>query len=141
MNKNTWELLDSSYQGVERSFLPAYNNTAGNNQLSIDSYKEHFLLKVKIENYNIQIDGKNFYDQPINDSTKQYAYFEKNYQLIAVDLSKQKALDAGSRAIKQIIFIGKIKAKVANAGVIIYYILERSKESKLEFARGTKKVL
>ena len=110
-------------------------------QLSTDSYKKHFLLKVKIENYNIQIDGKNFYDQPINDSTKQYAYFEKNYQLIAVDLSKQKALDAGSRAIKQIIFIGKIKAKVANAGVIIYYILERSKESKLEFARGTKKVL
>ena len=141
MKKNTWELLDSSFQGVERFFVPAYNNAAGNNQLSTDSYKKHFLLKVKIENYNIEIDGKNFYDQPINDSTKQYAYFEKNYQLIAVDLSKQKALDAGSRAIKQIIFIGKIKAKVANAGVIIYYILERSKESKLEFARGTKKVL
>ena len=116
MKKNTWELLDSSHQGVERFFVPAYNNTAGNNQLSTDSYKKHFLLKVKI-------DGKNFYDQPINDSTKQYAYFKKNYQLITVDLSKQKALDAGSRAIKQIIFIGKIKAKVANAGVIIYYIL------------------
>ena len=123
MKKNTWELLDSSHQGVERFFVPAYNNTAGNNQLSTDSYKKHFLLKVKIENYNSEIDGKNFYDQPINDSTKQYAYFEKNYQLIAVDLSKQKALDAGSRAIKQIIFTGKIKVNISNTGVIIYYIL------------------
>ena len=141
MKKNTWELLDSSYQGVERLFVLAYISTTGNNQLSIDSYKKYFFPRVKIENYNIEFDGKNFYDQPINDSTKQYPYFEKNYQLIAVDLSKQKALDAGSRAIKQIFFTGKIKAKVANTGVIIYYILEQSKESKLEFAKGTKKVL
>ena len=43
----------------------------------------------------------------------------------AADLSKEKALDADSRAIQQIIFTGKIKAEVANTGVIIYYILER----------------
>ena len=47
-----------------------------------------------------------------------------NYRLIAADLSKQKALDADSRAIQPIIFTGKIKAKVANTRVIIYYILE-----------------
>ena len=66
-----------------------------------------------------------------------FAYFEKNYRLIAVDLSKQKALDADSRAIQQIIFTGKIKATVANTKLIIYYILEQSKETKLEFAKGT----
>ena len=66
-----------------------------------------------------------------------FAYFEKNYRLIAADLSKQKALDADSRAIQQIIFTGKIKAIVANTRVIIYYILEQSKEKKLEFAKGT----
>ena len=66
-----------------------------------------------------------------------FAYFEKNYRLIAVDLSKQKALDADSRAIQQIIFTGKIKATVANTRLIIYYILEQSKETKLEFAKGT----
>ena len=49
---------------------------------------------------------------------------KKNYRLIAADLSKQKALDSDSRAIQQIIFTGKIKAEVANAKVIIYYILE-----------------
>ena len=53
-------------------FVPAYDNTAGNNQVSVDSFKKYFLPRVKIENYNIEIDGRNFYDQPINDSIKQY---------------------------------------------------------------------
>ena len=66
------ELLDSSCQGVKRLFVLAYNNTAGNNQVSVDSYKKYFLPRVKIDNYNIEIDGRNFYDQPINDSIKQY---------------------------------------------------------------------
>ena len=69
-------------------------------------------------------DGRNFYDQPINDLIKQYdevrkvstghgddyttgslldyAYFKDNYRLIVVDLTKQKALDANLRAIQQI---------------------------------------
>ena len=134
-------------------FVLAYYNIEGNNQVSIDSFKKYFLSRVKIENYNIEIDGRNFYDEPINDSIKQYdeirkistgqgddyttgclldfAYFEKNYRLIAVDLSKQKALDADSRAIQQIIFTGKIKATEANTRVIIYYILEKSKENTI----------
>ena len=69
------------------------------------------------------IDGRNFYDQPVNDLIKQcdevrkvstvqgdgyttgclldYAYFKDNYKLIAVDLSKEKSLDADPRAIQQ----------------------------------------
>ena len=50
------------------------------------------------------------------------------------DLSKQKALDADSREIQQIIFTGK-----ASADVMIYYILEQSKETILEFAKGQQK--
>ena len=38
----------------------------------VDSYEKYFLSRAKIENYNIKIDGRNFYDQPINDSIKQY---------------------------------------------------------------------
>ena len=68
-----------------------------------------------------------------------FAYFEKNYTLIAADLSKQKALDADSRAI--IIFTGKIKAAVANKRVIFYYIIEQSKELTLQFCKGTTKVV
>ena len=70
-----------------------------------------------------------------------FAYFEKNYRLIAADLRKQKASDADSRSIQQIIFTAKIKSTVANTRVIIYYILEQSKETILKFSKGTKKVL
>ena len=156
-------MLDSSYQAVKRLFALAYNNTVDdNNRVSIDSFKRYFLPRIKIENYNIKIDGRNFYDQPINDSIKQYnkirkistgqgddyttgclldfAYFEKNYRLIAADLSKQKALDADSKAIQQIVLTGRIKA-AENTRVIIYYILEQSKETILEFSKGTSKVL
>ena len=127
-------------------FVLAYNNKEGDNKVSIDYFKKYSLQRVNIENYNIEIDGKNFYDQSINDSIKQYdkirkisteqgddyttgclldfAYFERKYKLIAADLSQQKALDADSRAIQQIIFTGKIKATEANTRVIIYYILE-----------------
>ena len=70
-----------------------------------------------------------------------FAYFETNYRLIAADLSKQKALDADSRAIQQIIFTGKIKAEANNTRIMIYYILEQSKETILEFSTGTTKVL
>ena len=125
--------------------------------------KKYFLPRVKIESYDIEIDGRSYHDQPINDLIKQYdeirkistgkgddymtgclldfAYFKNNYRLIAADLSKQKALDADSRAIQQIIFTGKIKSTVANTRVIIYYILEQSKETILEFSKGTTKVL
>ena len=129
----------------------------------INSFKKYFLPRVKIENYNIKIDGRDFYDQPINDLIKQYdeireiltgqgegyttgclldfSYFEKNCRLIAADLSKQKVLDADSRAIQQIIFTGKIKAETDNTRVIIYYILEKPKETILEFSKGATKVL
>ena len=156
------ELLDASYQGVKRLFILAYDNS-GANLVTADSHRRYSLPRIKIESYNIEIDGRNFYDQPINDLIKQYdevrkistgqgddyttgclldfAYFEKNYRLIAADLSKQKALDADSRAIQQIIFTGKIKATVANTRVIIFYVLEKSKETILEFSKGTTKVL
>ena len=145
--KHIRKLLDSSYQGVKRLFVLAYDNTAGNNQVSDDPFKKYFLPGVKIENCNIENDRKNFYDQPINDSIKQNdevrkisteqghdyttgwlldsAYFEQTQRLIAADLSKQKALDADSRAIQEIIFTGKIKSAVANTKVKIYYVLEQ----------------
>ena len=70
--KTIRELLDSSYQGVKILFVLAYNNTADNNQVTIDSFTRYFLSSVKIENYNIEIDGRNFYDQSIKDSIKEY---------------------------------------------------------------------
>ena len=64
---------------------------------------------------------------------------KKNYRLIAADLSKQKALDADSRAIQKIIFTGKIKSTVANTRVIIYYILEQSREKNAGICKRNNK--
>ena len=69
-----------------------------------------------------------------------YAYFKDNYKLIAVDLSKQKALDADPRAIQQIVFQGVVGG-ANNIKIRLYTILEQSKETMLEFSKGTAKVL
>ena len=65
------EFLDASYQGVKRLFILAYNNDDAD-KVTVDSHQRYFLPRIKIENYNIEIDGRNFYDQPINDLIKQY---------------------------------------------------------------------
>ena len=66
------ELLDASYRGVKRLFVLAYDNTTDDNRVTADSHRRYFLPRIKIENYNTEIDGKKFYDQPINDLIKQY---------------------------------------------------------------------
>ena len=64
-------MLDSSYQGVKRLFILAYDNTV-NNPVTANFHRRYFLPRIKIESYNIETDGRNFYDQPINDLIKQY---------------------------------------------------------------------
>ena len=114
------ERLDASFQGLNKLFVVLY--ASGNNVTNENSYRKYCLPRHRIKHYNTEIDGRNFYDQSINDSIKQYdeirkistgqgddyttgclldyAYFKDNYRLIAVDLSKQKALNDDSRAIQ-----------------------------------------
>ena len=67
-----------------------------------------------------------------------YAYFKDNYRLIAVNLDKQKASDADPRAIQQIVF-QEIAEEVNNAKLRLYTILDKSKETVLEFNKVTAK--
>ena len=60
------------------------------------------------------------------------------YKIIAVDLSKQQALDSDPRAIQQINFTANLD-RAGNTRV--YFILEEAKETILEFPQGTVKVL
>ena len=123
---NIYKLLNASFQGVRRLFVLAYVVAAGaaNDEAGIKDNKKYFLPRGEIKNYNVLIDGRHFYDQPIHDLIKQYdevrkvsaghgddyttgslldyVYFKDNYRLIAVDLSKQK--DADPTAIQQIVF-------------------------------------
>ena len=106
------------------------------------------------------INGENFFDQPIKNNkvtyenirkiaTGQgdgyttgcllnYQYIKDYYKMIAVDLSKQQALDADPRAIQQINF----RVNLDRAGnTRIYFILEEAKETILDISQGTVKVL
>ena len=134
-------------------FVLAYAND--DNATNKNSYRKYYLPRLKIKNYNFEIDGRNFYDQSINDLIKKYneirkvstgqgddyttgcsldfSYFEKNYRLVAADLSKQKALDADSTVIEQIIFTGKADNKIK-----VYYILEQLKNNIRIFERNNK---
>ena len=51
------------------------NNTA--NRVERNSHTKYFLPWININNYNVLIDGRNFYDQPINDTIKQYKEIRK----------------------------------------------------------------
>ena len=93
--------------------------------------------KMKSEKYQ---QGYNYIDYTTG-CLLDFAYSEKNYRLTAADLSKRKALDADSRAFEQFIFTGKIKSALVITRVIIYYILEQSKETTLQFSKEKTKVL
>ena len=64
-----------------------------------------------------------------------FNYFNEHYKLVAVDLSKQKELDADPRAIQQIEFKYMI-----GTDSTIYWVLVKSKEITLESYKGTVKV-
>ena len=53
-------MLDSSYQGVKRLFVLVYRDGDGANGVTADSDRRYFLPRIKIENCNIEIDGRNF---------------------------------------------------------------------------------
>ena len=71
--KNIYQLLNESFQSVRRLFVLAYFIADGGNaEAGIKDYKKYFFPRGEIKNYNVLTDGRNFYDQPINDIIKQY---------------------------------------------------------------------
>ena len=154
-NPNLNHLVEPSFQGVNRLFVLAYEND--DDRTTNDRC---YLPTVKIKDYNIVINGENFFDQPIKNNkitydnirkiaTGQgddyttgclldYPYFKKTYKMIAVDLSKQQALDTDPRAIQQINFTANLDRAETQE---FTFILEEAKETILDFSQGTVKVL
>ena len=148
-------LVESSLQGVTRLFVLALQNDTKRT-----SAKGYYLPNVEVKTYNIMIDGKSFFGQPIkyNKVTYEnirkialgqgddyatgclldYPYFKDNYKMIAVDLSKQQALDAEPGAIQQINFRANLD-RAGNTGT--FFILEEAKDTMLNFLQGTVKLL
>ena len=79
-------------------------------------------------------------DHYTTESLLDYLYFKDNYWLIVVILSKQKPLDADPRTIHQILF-QRVVGGDDNTKIRLYTILEKSKETVLEFYKRTAKIL
>ena len=152
-NPNLNHLVEPNFQGVNRPFVLAFGNDTQRT-----SHTSSYLPNVEIKNYNVMINGVNFFDQPIKDNKVtyenirkiatgrgddyttgcllDYPYFKDSYEMIAIYLSTQQALHADPRAIQQINFT----ANLDSASNTRTY-LEESKESKLDFAQATVNVL
>ena len=59
-----------------------------------------------------------------------FAYFQKNYKLIAIDLSKQTKL----KDPQQIIFIGRL---LNTHGATMFFIIEKSEETTFNFSHNS----
>ena len=146
-NLNLNHLVEPSFQGVKRLFVLAFENDTQRT-----CAKGYYLPTVQLKDYNIMINGENFFDQPIKNNKVtyeyirkiatgkgddyttgcllDYPYFKDSYKMIVVDLTKQQTLDADPRANQQINFTANIN-RVGNTR--IYFILEEAKETKLDF--------
>ena len=56
-------LIDPSFQGVIRLFVLSFENSADRKVCT-----GYYLPKVEIKDYNVMIDGQNFFDQPVKNN-------------------------------------------------------------------------
>ena len=148
-------LNNPSFQGVNRLCVLSFENE--NDRTSHSTY---YLPKIEIKDYNVMVDGRYVFDQPINNMNNtyknirkittgkeddyttgcllDYSYFKENYKMIATDISKQQVLDADPRAIQQINFT----ANLDGAGnTTMFFIVEKPQETVLDFSQRTVKLL
>ena len=148
LNRNLDFLIDPSFWGVNRLFVLSLKD-----RRVWQSYKQVFVSTVEIKDYNVVIDWRNFFDQPVRNDLRtydnirkiaigqgdehttgcliDYPYF-KNYKVIPIDLSKQQNLDTDPKAIQQINFTGNLDW----GGITqMFFIIEEVKETVLDFQK------
>ena len=119
-----------------------------------DSLSHCYVLNVRKKDINVLLDGKSFFNLPVKDEEEAYekimsinrnndyttgnwlnfAYFKKNYKLIAIDLSKQTKL----KDPQQISFIGRL---LATRRATMFFIIEKSEETTLKFLQNSVNIL
>ena len=138
--------------------MAAYN--VGNTGVPKIDHKKYYQPTVEVKQHNILIDDGNFYDQNVNDSITRYNkllkltsgkgedyttgclvdyyYYLKSFNIVAIDLSKQSILDSDPRIAQQLEFIYRLDG---NTKAEILTVLEKEKETILEFSKGDVRLL
>ena len=151
-NNNLSYLIDPKFTKVNRLFVLSFENEDDRT-----SYSKYYVPNPQIKDFNVLIDGKNFFDMPIknkeetheqiiemgrkNDCTTvsflDYGYFSKHYKLIAIDLRKQTELENPDLK-QQINFIERLER---NEGAKIFFNIEKSEETTFEFSQYSATIL
>ena len=141
-------MIDPTFLNLNSLFVLYFPRN--NNADSRYSFSNYYVPNVKINYFNVLIDGKSFFDLPIKIKEEAYekitdmsnnndhatsnlldfAYFKKHYKLIAIDLSKQTKL----KDPQQINFIGKL---LKNTGATMFFIIEKSEETTFNFSQNS----
>ena len=152
-NNNLNYLIDPTFTNVNRLFVLSFQRIAGENNTTKDykdSFSHYYVQNAIIKDFNVLIDGESFFHLPVKNEEESYkkimdmsnnndyttgnlldfAYFKKNYRLIATDLSKQTKL----KDLQQISFIGKI---LNTRGATMFFIIKKSEEATFNFSQNS----
>ena len=147
-NNNLNYLIDPTFTSVDRLFVLSF--ARNNNADSRYSFSNYYVPKVKVNVFNLLIDGKIFFDLSLKNDEEasekiidmsnnsdyttgnllDFAYYKKRYRLIAIDLSKQTKL----KDPQPINFIGKV---LRNTGATMFFIIEKSGQTTFNFSQNS----
>ena len=151
-NNNLNYLIDPTFTNVNRLFVLSFPRN--NNTDSRYSFSNYYVPKVKVNDFNVLIDGKSIFDLPVKNDVEayekiidmsnnsdystgyllDYAFYKKHYRLIAIDLSKQTKI----KYPQQTNFIGK---PFRNTGATMFFIIEKSGETTFNFLQNSVKIV
>ena len=143
-NNNLNHIIDPTFMSANKLFVLSFSRN--NNSHSRYSVSNYYVPNIKINDFNVLICQISFFDLPVKNEEEvyekimdmsnnnyyttgnflSYAYLEKHYKLIAVDLSKQTKL----KDLQQINFVGKLSRR---SGATIFFIIEKSENTTFEF--------
>ena len=151
-NNNLVYLIDPTFTNVNRLFVLSFErNIIGDNR---NSFSDYYVPKVEIKDFDVLTDGKSLFELPVKNEEESYekiidmsnnndyktgnlldfAYFKKNYTLIAVDLSKETKL----KDLQQISFIGKL---LNRHEATMLFIHEKSEETTFTFSQNSATII
>ena len=147
-NNNLNYLIDPTFTNVNRLFVLSFSRN--NNTDSRYSLLNYYVPKFKVNDFNVLIDGKSFFDLSIKNDEEayekiidmsnnsvyttgnllDYGYYKKHYRLIAIDISKETKL----KDPQQINFIGQL---LRNTRATMFFIIEKSEETTFNFSQNS----